>query len=86
MIMENNCPHCGSYSIVQMDPDYDWQDDDECVVVWDCKCDHDHDYIVSEIVKVTSRLVAKDHDDLERLIDEEDREYMAFKAKEKGEE
>lgn len=74
MIMELRCPHCGSEAIVEQDPDYEWQTGDECIINWDCRCENDHHFIVSEIVRTTSRLVAKDHNDLERLIDEEDKE------------
>ena len=74
MIMELRCPECGSEAIVEQDPDYEWQSGDECIINWNCRCENDHYFIVSEIVRTTSRLVAKDHDDLERLIDEEDKE------------
>lgn len=75
MIMDLKCPHCGSESIAELDPDYDWDNNEECVVTWDGRCGNcDKTFIVSEIVKTTSRLVAKDSEDLDRLILEEDKE------------
>lgn len=75
MIMELKCPRCKSESIALMDPDYDWDSDTECIVTWDAVCgDCKKKFIVSEIVKTTSRLVAKDSDDLDRLVEEEEKD------------
>lgn len=74
MIMESKCPHCGSEAIEFESPDYEWDMDKECICTWDAVCENGHEFIISEILTVTSRLVAKDSDDLERLIDEEDKE------------
>ena len=70
--MSTHCPHCGSCDVKNMEPTYDWYDEDECVCQWDVVCAHCGDtYIVSELLKVTNRIVAKDGDDLKRQLDAE---------------
>ena len=71
MIMKSACPHCDSESIVFDAPEYEWFSDTECICTWDGHCDNGHDFIISEVLNVTSRLVAKDSDDLDRLVEEE---------------
>lgn len=74
MIMKLKCPHCGSENLVEMDPDYEWDSDTECIVTWDARCECGKTFIVSEIAETTSRIVAKDSDDLDRLIEKEEKE------------
>lgn len=75
MMMDLKCPRCGSENVAEMDPDYDWDSSDECIVTWDVKCGGcGKTFIVSEVVKTISRIVAKDSDDLDRLIEEEEKE------------
>lgn len=74
MIMESKCPHCGTEAIEFGTPEYDWYSDRECICNWDARCENDHRFIISEVLTTTSRLVAKDSDDLDRLIEEEDKE------------
>ena len=77
MIMEEKCPHCGSENI-QMDvDDEEYNTSTETIVTWDCHCfGCGKDFIMSDVVTVTSRLVAKDNDELDRLIEEEIKEDM----------
>ena len=64
------CPYCNSFDVKDMEPSYDWFGDDECVCQWDVICEHcGETYIVSEELKVISRIVAKDADDLENQLD-----------------
>ena len=73
MIMDNKCPYCGSEAINFGSPDEDWWGE-ELVSRWDARCENGHEFIVSEVRSLTSRIVAKDEDDLERLITEEEKE------------
>ena len=83
MIMDIKCPYCGSENIIDLNMEIEWSNEDEAVNNGYATCDDCNEvFRISEIIKVTSRLVAKDHDDMERLIDEEDKEYMAKKKEE----
>lgn len=71
--MSYHCPYCGETDVRSMDPSYDWWDDDELICQWDMICAHcGASYIVSETLKVTDRIVAKDTDDLERQLELKD--------------
>ena len=74
MIMDTVCPHCGSKAITFGSPDYEWDADKECICTWDAKCENEHEFIISEILTVTSRLVARDSDHLDELIELEEKE------------
>lgn len=76
--MDLKCPHCGTEELVKQDPEYGWQSVHECIVEWDCVCKNGHDFVISEILRTTSRLVAKDWDEMERLITEEESEKNAL--------
>ena len=70
MMMEEKCPFCGSEDIEFVEHDVLY----ECgqvIVTWRCRCSGDHEFVASEVYDVTSRLIAKDNDDLDRLIEEE---------------
>lgn len=73
MIMDLKCPHCGSESLDMGSPDEEWWGED-MVSKWYVRCDNGHRFIVSDVNTLTSRLVAKDNEDLERLILEEEKE------------
>lgn len=72
--MEEKCPKCGSSAI-----EYRTYDDDpwgeQIVRTWDgCVCENGHEFIISEVFTLTSRIVAKDDDELNRLIMKEKEE------------
>ena len=71
MIMECKCPHCGGENF-EMEIDRE-ENTDELTMIrqWNCHCACGETFIISDVQQVTSRLVAKDLDDLERLIFEE---------------
>ena len=72
MLMETKCPHCGCENIV-MDVDREeCVSDTEMIVNFDCRCGNcKKTFIISEVRAVTSRIVAKDNDELDELIDKE---------------
>ena len=73
MIMDLKCPFCGSEALDMGSPDEDFWGDD-MISKWHVRCDKGHKFIVSDVNTLTSRLVAKDEEDLERLILEEEKE------------
>lgn len=72
MIMDEKCPHCGSENI---ETDVDREEPNtstETIVNYDCHCyDCGEDFIMSDVLTVTSRIVAKDNDELDELIEQE---------------
>ena len=76
MMMQQECPYCNSKSLHFYDKDDEWVSDDSCIRTWKVKCDRNHEFIISEVLMVTSRLVAKDDDELDKLIKEEEKEEM----------
>ena len=76
MIMKQRCPFCGSEDVAFSRPEYDWECADRCIILWDGKCgDCGEDFISSEVCTVESRLIAKDNDELEGLIERENKEH-----------
>lgn len=74
MIMKERCPICGSKNL-----DYGMYEDEpvsntETIREWHPCCENGHEFIISEVLTVTSRLVAKDDEELDRLIKEEEKE------------
>lgn len=70
MIMDEKCPYCGSEEIEFVEHDVLY----ECgqvIVTWKCRCSEGHEFIASEVYTLASRLIAKDDDELDRLIEEE---------------
>ena len=67
------CPHCGYDNGSEiLGSDQMWDSEDTLIVTSTCRCDEcGKEYVVSEVLAVSSRLVAKDHDELVRLIEEE---------------
>lgn len=74
MIMQEACPICGSENLRMNVSDDEYSGSDDLIRLWDCVCGNGHEFIISEVLTVTSRLVAKDPNDLERLILEEEKE------------
>ena len=74
MIMEQKCPYCGSVSLKMDVDDDEWSGNDAFIRAWSCTCENGHRFIMSEVLTVTSRLVATDQDELDRLIAEEESE------------
>lgn len=78
MMMDNKCPYCGSSTIEMWTNDDEWVSDTQFISditgeCYDCK----KRFIISEVRTVTSRLVAKDQNELDALIvkeEEEDKE------------
>ena len=75
MIMSEVCPHCGSEDITYDDQTKNEGSVDGVIREFACTCsDCGESFIVSEVLSVTSRLVAKDYNHLEKLIDMEEKE------------
>ena len=71
MIMEHKCPHCGSV-MIEYDGDECEHDWDSYFVDWDCHCeDCGRDFIISEAFTLRSCIVAKDDEELEKLLEQE---------------
>lgn len=72
MIMEEKCPHCDSKNLKMTVDDEEHNSPTEKIVTWSCHCfGCGKDFIMSDVVTVTSRLVARDQEELDKLIDEE---------------
>ena len=75
MIMDEKCPYCNSENLRMDVKDEEPNTSTETIVTWDCHCfGCGKDFIMSDVVTVTSRLVAKDYEDLDRLIELEQEE------------
>ena len=77
MIMNEECPYCGSEDVSCEDQTKNEGTCDSVIreFVYVCSDCGEH-FIMSEVLSVTSRIVAKDYNDLDRLIEievEEDR-------------
>ena len=71
MIMKQKCPYCGS-EMMEYDDDDGQYDCDSYLVAWDCHCeDCGKSFIVSEAYTLSSRIIAKDNDELEELLERE---------------
>lgn len=72
MIMDVKCPYCESDDVDINSPMYEWSNSNTCIITWDGSCMNCHaDFVVSEELQTTSRIVAKDSVDLNRLLEEE---------------
>lgn len=72
MMMEQKCPHCGSERLDFWSSDDEPVSDTEIIRRWDVRCEScGKGFIVSEVLTVTSRLVAKDDAELDELIKKE---------------
>ena len=72
MMMDSRCPYCDSIDISYKEMDRDWVSEEDCIVTNEGRCwECDKHFIVSEVVSVPSRIVAKDRDELDRLVKEE---------------
>ena len=81
MMMEQRCPYCGSERLDFRTFDDEPVSENEIIRTWDvscCNCGRGHGgdkgFIVSEVLTVTSRLVAKDEEELDGLIRKETEE------------
>ena len=75
MMMEQKCPHCGAGNLEFYESDDEWVSDNECIRQWDVRCEKcGKGFIISEVLTVTSRLVAKDDKELDALIVKEEEE------------
>lgn len=73
MIMSLKCPHCGEELEELPSSILSWVTDEILLLTYDGRCDKCYkNYIISEELHVVSRLVGKDGEDIDRLIDEED--------------
>lgn len=75
MIMDLKCPYCGSEALDMGSPDEEWWGND-MISKWYVTCDHGHRFVVSDVNRLTSRLVAKDDKELDVLIKKEEEEEM----------
>ena len=75
MIMNEACPNCGSEDVTCEDQKKNEGTCDSVIreFVYVCSDCGEH-FIMSEVLSVTSRLVAKDYNELEKLIDAEEKE------------
>lgn len=72
MMMEQKCPHCGNERLDFWSSDDEQVSDTECIRLWDVRCEKCGErFLVSEVLTVTSRLVAKDDKELDVLIRKE---------------
>ncbi len=72
MMMEQKCPHCGAGNLDFWSSDDEPVSDTEIIRRWDVRCEKcGKGFIVSEVLTVTSRLVAKDDGELDELIKKE---------------
>lgn len=70
-IKKVRCPHCGSENVDFGSYDTEWDSDLSMICTWDARCDDCcEDFIISEVLEVTDRIVAKDSDDLDRQVHE----------------
>lgn len=75
MIMDQKCPHCGAENLEFYESDDEWVSENECIRRWDVRCEKcGQGFIISEVLTVTSRLVAKDDAELDELIEKETKE------------
>ena len=75
MMMEQKCPYCGSERLDFWSSDDEPVSDTETISQWDVRCEKCGErFIVSEVLTVTSRLVAKDDRELNELIKKEQEE------------
>lgn len=75
MIMDIKCPYCDTDDVTIRSSDYDWTSYDNAVVTWDGKCKRCHmRFVISETISVDSRLVARDSEHLNMLVEEEIKE------------
>lgn len=64
------CPFCGSENVDFGSYETEWDSDLSMICDWDARCDECHeDFIISEVLVVEERIVAKDTDDLERQLE-----------------
>lgn len=71
MIMEHKCPHCGSTDIEYRGRE-EQLDYDSFFAEFDCVCNEcDNEFIISEAYTLRSRIIAKDENELERLLEQE---------------
>ena len=73
-MMEQKCPFCGEDHLEYFQSMDEWVSDNECIRQWDVRCAQGHGFIISEVHTVTSRLVAKDNEELDALIVKEEEE------------
>lgn len=71
MIMEARCPYCKSEDIRYGSFDEEGAGADTIKNWRDCQCSNKHHFIISEVHTITSRIVAKDDNELEELIKKE---------------
>lgn len=72
MIMDNCCPYCGCIDIAIDEIERDWTSEEDCIVAYNGKCwECGKEFLISEVVSVTSRIVAKDDKELNDLIKQE---------------
>ena len=75
MIMSEVCPHCGSEDITYDEQTKNEGSTDTVIREFSCTCsDCGEQFLVSEVLTVTSRLVARSYDELEKLIEKEEKE------------
>ena len=75
MMMDQKCPYCGAEMLLFTSNDDEWVSDTECIRTWNVECGCcKKNMIVSEVLTVTSRLVAKDCEELDELIKKETEE------------
>ena len=72
-IMPFICPYCGEEFRELPSSMLNWVTDEILLLTYDGHCDKCYKkYLISEELHVVSRLVGKDNDDINRLVDEED--------------
>lgn len=71
MMMKEKCPICGSESLDYGSYEDEVVSDVETIREWHPCCDKGHEFIISEVLTVTSRIVAKDDNELDELIEKE---------------
>lgn len=78
MIMDCNCPHCGGGNF-EMELDQEENTDELTMIrTYRCHCACGGWFIISDVNQVTSRIVAKDFEELDELIDKEKKEQEAI--------
>ena len=72
MLMDLLCPHCGSSAVELFTDDDSWVSDTECITDMTGECHGcGKRFKVSEVKTVTSRIIAIDSEEMDRLIAQE---------------
>ncbi len=72
MIMDRVCPYCGGKDFSLVERDFEYISDNEYMKDWNVTClGCRKEFMMSEVHSITSRLVARDLEELDALIDKE---------------